>query len=143
MTDDLEERIGPPTDERGYAIRYPHVEPPILAHARSHHLREMLALIHRKSEEENESILESVRECITRSTRIVRAGGHVPVQLVQDLADDVCIWFAYEIVAGRGREHFADAESLANASDVTKMPRIEMQGRMRWTTTKKERRARR
>lgn len=129
--------IGPPEDGRAYAVRYAAVPPGMVAHVVvDDQIFELADYIEALPEEARLGSLDSVRESLRGYVEGSLKRPPSP-RVTQNAADDVGIWWVYEVLAGRGREHIVLGYDKSRSTDMTRL------SRQFHRSTKAERRARR
>lgn len=161
--EDLLSTLPPPLDDRGYYVVYEELGRPMAVHAHREDVLDALRFIGSlkpdgeakgpEAEFTREELLESVRRAISgfverledRARGDMRHG-HLTREELQDMANDIATWWAFELIAGRGASHLR-AAPLTDAIDmpgfVQKIERTQSALSLRWRTTKRERRRRR
>ena len=77
----------------------------LIADVREEDLQDALASLTQCSRKERRQILASVRKALDGALRAVEAGEELSAQQMQDAANDIGLWFAGEVLAGRAEQY--------------------------------------
>lgn len=79
----------------------------LVADVREEHLAQALDELRGMNRAEGKAFMASVKRALDASLKIVTAGKPLSEEQMQDTANDICLWFAHETLAGRAERYRA------------------------------------